>query len=142
LLYNRESGGEHNRQLYLLKSRGMAHSNQIREFLLTSSGIKLREVYIGPEGVVTGSARMQQEYKDRAAKLLREQERERGKREIVRKRRIIEAKIEQLKAELAAQEDEANLLDSEATMREERSIADRLDLGRGRSSTGNKKKGR
>ncbi|HTO79651.1 MAG TPA: circadian clock protein KaiC, partial [Methylocystis sp.] len=53
LLYNRESNGEHNRQLYLLKSRGMAHSNQVREFILTSDGIKLRAAYLGPEGVLT-----------------------------------------------------------------------------------------
>jgi|GEM_PF-3213174 len=57
LLYNRESNGEHNRQLYLLKSRGMTRSNQVREFIMSSEGIKLRAVYVGPEGVVTGSAR-------------------------------------------------------------------------------------
>ena len=51
LLYNKESNGEHNRQLYLLKSRGMAHSNQVREFILGDDGIKLRDVYVGPEGV-------------------------------------------------------------------------------------------
>ena len=60
LLYNRESNGEHNRQLYVLKSRGMAHSNRIREFMLTSEGIKLREAYIGSEGVFTGSDRLAQ----------------------------------------------------------------------------------
>ena len=67
LLYNRESNGEHNRQLYLLKSRGMAHSNQVREFIMSSDGIKLREVYVGPDGVLTGSARLTQETKDKAA---------------------------------------------------------------------------
>ena len=69
LLYNRESNGEHNRQLYLLKSRGMAHSNQVREFILSSDGIKLRDAYVGPEGVLTGSARLAQEAKDTAAAL-------------------------------------------------------------------------
>ena len=69
LLYNRESNGEHNRQLYLLKSRGMAHSNQVREFIMSSDGIKLRDAYVGPEGVLTGSARLAQEAKDRAAAL-------------------------------------------------------------------------
>ena len=69
LLYNRESNGEHNRQLYLLKSRGMAHSNQVREFVMSSDGIKLRDAYVGPEGVLTGSARLAQEAKDTAAAL-------------------------------------------------------------------------
>jgi circadian clock protein KaiC len=141
LLYNRESGGEHNRQLYLLKSRGMAHSNQVREFLLSSFGIKLRDVYMGPEGILTGSARTQQEYKDRAAKLLREHERERRNREITRKRRDIKAQIELLRDELAAEEAEANLLETEATAREERWVADQLDLRRSRGGSDNKEKG-
>jgi circadian clock protein KaiC len=142
LLYNRESGGEHNRQLYLLKSRGMAHSNQVREFLITSSGIKLREVYIGPEGVLTGSARTQQEHKDRVATHAREQERERRGQENLRKRREIEAQIKRLQAELTDEVDRASLLDTEATVREERSTTDRLDLRRSRSSGDNNKKGR
>jgi len=141
LLYNRESGGEHNRQLYLLKSRGMAHSNQVREFLLSSFGIKLRDVYMGPEGILTGSARTQQEYKDRAAKLLREHERERRNREITRKRRDIKAQIELLQDELAAEEAEAKLLETEATAREERWVADQLDLRRSRGGSDNKEKG-
>ena len=81
LLYNRESNGEHNRQLYLLKSRGMAHSNQVREFLMSSEGIKLRPPYVGPEGVLTGSARLAQEAKDKAAALVRQHEMERRSRE-------------------------------------------------------------
>ena len=55
LLRDIELGGERNRGMYVLKSRGMAHSNQIREFLLTDHGIELKDVYVGPEGVLTGS---------------------------------------------------------------------------------------
>jgi circadian clock protein KaiC len=133
LLYNKESDGEHNRQLYLLKSRGMAHSNQVREFLLTNQGIKLRDVYVGPTGVLTGAARVQQENEAN-------QEVERRKREVARKRRQIKAQIELLQAELAAEEAEADQLNSEETGREERLAADRDELTRSRSSA-NKKKG-
>ena len=56
-----ELSGERNRGLYVLKARGMSHSNQIREFLLTSDGIKLVDVYLGPAGMLTGSARVAQE---------------------------------------------------------------------------------
>jgi len=129
LLYNRESNGEHNRQLYLLKSRGMAHSNQVREFIMTSGGIKLREVYIGPEGVMIGSARRAQETKDRAAVLIREQEMERRTREIERKRREIAAQIEILQAQLANDTAEIELLNREGAEREDQLAADRVAMG-------------
>ena len=119
LLYNRESNGEHNRQLYLLKSRGMAHSNQVREFILSSDGIKLRDAYVGPEGVLTGSARLAQEAKDQAAALIREQEMERRTRELERKRRETAAQIEILQAQLANEEAEVELLNREGVARED-----------------------
>ncbi len=75
-----ELGGERNRGLYVLKSRGMAHSNQIREFTLSPHGVDLKEVYIGPEGVLTGSLRLAQEARELAANLAREQEIERRER--------------------------------------------------------------
>src|SRR6185312_1394551 len=65
LLRNIEVNGERNRLLYVLKSRGMAHSNQIREFLLTPHGVQLRDVYLGPGGVLTGSARVAREAEER-----------------------------------------------------------------------------
>ena len=126
LLYNRESSGEHNRQLYLLKSRGMAHSNQVREFILSSEGIKLREAYVGPEGALTGSARMAQEAKDKAASLVREQQMDRRSRELDRKRREIAAQIEILQAQLATDEAEVELLNREGLAREDQLAADRV----------------
>lgn len=129
LLYNRESNGEHNRQLYLLKSRGMAHSNQVREFIMSSDGIKLREVYVGPDGVLTGSARLTQETKDKAAALLRAQEIERRRRELERKRRETAAQIEILQAQLASEEAEVGLLNREGAARADQLAADRVAIG-------------
>jgi len=108
LLRDIELNGERNRGLYILKSRGMAHSNQIREFLITPKGINLRPVYIGLEGVLTGSARIAQEAKEKANVLLQHQEIERKKFEIEKRRKALEAKIAALKAEHA--EDDLELL--------------------------------
>lgn len=93
-----ELNGERNRGLYLLKSRGMAHSNQIREFVLTDHGIDLLDVYTGTEGVLTGSARYAQEEKDTTQRLIRQQEIERKRREVERKRLQMEAAIAEIKA--------------------------------------------
>ncbi|MFC5320595.1 circadian clock protein KaiC [Bradyrhizobium oligotrophicum] len=125
LLYNRESNGEHNRQLYLLKSRGMAHSNQVREFLMSANGISLREVYVGPDGVLTGSARVAQEARDRVDGLLRTQDMERRTRENERRRRDLAAQIEALKAQLANEESEMDLVNLEGAAREDQRTAAR-----------------
>ncbi len=125
LLYNRESNGEHNRQLYLLKARGMAHSNQVREFLMTSEGIKLREAYIGPDGVLTGSARLAQEARDAAAAAERELDISRRTRQLERRRREISAQIEQLREQLAAEEKEVALINTEGRELAHKLLADR-----------------
>jgi circadian clock protein KaiC len=65
LLRNLETNGERSRGLYVLKARAMAHSNQIREFVLTDHGVQLVDVYTGPSGLLTGSARVAAEAKDR-----------------------------------------------------------------------------
>jgi len=109
LLRDIELGGERNRGLYVLKSRGMHHSNQIREFLITSRGIELQEVYIGPEGVLTGSMRAAQEARERAADQERRQLAERKQRELAMRRAALEAQIKALQAEFAATEEEARL---------------------------------
>ncbi|GLH78601.1 circadian clock protein KaiC [Bradyrhizobium sp. SSBR45G] len=135
LLYNRETNGEHNRQLYLLKSRGMAHSNQVREFLMSSDGIALREVYVGPDGVLTGSARVAQETRDRADRVLRMQEVERRAREIERRRQDIARQIETLKVQLASEEGEMERLNLEGAARDDQRSADRIALAQLRGST-------
>ena len=106
LLRDIELGGERNRGLYVLKSRGMAHSNQIREFVLTDKGIDLRDIYVGPEGVLTGSMRVAQEAREHAQKVSRETEIETKKRKLARKRAALEAQIAALKAEFEGEEAE------------------------------------
>ena len=107
LLRDIEISGERNRGLYILKSRGMDHSNQIREFILTDHGIELLDVYVGPEGVLTGSARLSQEAQNDAKQLSRKQEIERKQSEIELKRAATEAQIVVLKSEFKTQESEA-----------------------------------
>ncbi len=97
-----ELGGERNRGIYILKSRGMAHSNQIREFLITGEGVKLLEAYLGPQGVLTGSARVAQEARESAAAQEQARERERAQRRLTRKQVALEARIAALQAELEA----------------------------------------
>ena len=99
-----ETGGERNRGLFILKSRGMVHSNQIREFLLTDHGVELRDVYVGAGGVLTGSARLTQVAQDQAAQMIRDQEVELRRIELERKRTTLEAQIAVLQAEFAVQE--------------------------------------
>ncbi len=104
LLRDIELGGERNRGLYILKSRGMSHSNQIREFLLTDHGIELLDVYVGPEGVLTGSARLSQEAKNDVEQLMHQQEIERKQSGIEFKRAALEAQIVVLKSEFKEEE--------------------------------------
>jgi circadian clock protein KaiC len=106
LLRDIEIGGERNRGLHILKSRGMPHSNQVREFILSKEGIRLIDAYLGTEGVLTGSARLAQETKERAAILEREQEMESRRNALERRRKIMDAQIAALQAEFAADEDE------------------------------------
>jgi circadian clock protein KaiC len=119
LLRDIELAGERNRGIYVLKSRGMKHSNQIREFLITPEGIKLEDVYVGPEGVLTGSMRAAQEDREKAAALARGQEMERKQRELARKRAALEAQIAALRTEFEAVEDESRVVAEKDRVREQ-----------------------
>jgi circadian clock protein KaiC len=130
LLRDIEIGGERNRGLYVLKSRGMAHSNQIREFLITSKGIDLMDVYLGPAGVLTGSARATQEAEEKDAEVLDKENVERLKRDLERKRKIFEAQVAALKAEYEAQEEELNLGITQAKQKRKRTSNERKDMER------------
>jgi len=99
LLQDFEGNGERNRVLYVLKARGMAHSNQVREFLISDRGIDLVDAYIGPSGVLTGSARAAQGALEKAAVLAGQQEAARLKREVERKRAAIDRQISGLRSD-------------------------------------------
>ena len=118
LLRDIELGGERNRGLYVLKSRGMKHSNQIREFLITARGIDLLPVYVGPEGVLTGSMRAAQEARESAARVEQEHAAERRQRELAARRAALEAQIKALQAEFAAAEQEASASAEQEAARE------------------------
>jgi circadian clock protein KaiC len=99
LLRDLQNGAERNRVLHLVKSRGMAHSNQIREFLLTDHGVELRDVYAGPSGVLlAGSARAALEALEKAQALVRAQETEGTQRALDGKRLALEAQVAALRA--------------------------------------------
>jgi circadian clock protein KaiC len=137
LLRDLELGGERNRSLYILKSRGMAHSNQLREFLLTNQGVDLLDVDLGSEGVLTGSARLAQEAREKADALARQEEIERKQRELDRKKRLLEAQIEALRVEFEAQEEELGLAIGQQQAREAQLAQDRLAMGQSRKADGN-----
>ncbi|MCJ7554724.1 MAG: circadian clock protein KaiC [Ignavibacteriaceae bacterium] len=132
LVRDLEIGGERNRGLYILKSRGMAHSNQIREFRLTNHGIELLDVYVGSEGVLTGSARLSQETKDDAEKLLRQQEIGSKQFGLERKREAMEAQIVVLRSKFQAEESEALKVIGIEKARNERFIQDKVKMGKSR----------
>jgi len=106
LLRNVESNGERNRLLFVLKSRGTAHSNQVREFVLTDHGVELADVYVGPGGVMTGSARVMQQGRERSEQLEREEQLMRRKRELKALAAQGQAQLAVLQEELAAQQAE------------------------------------
>jgi circadian clock protein KaiC len=118
LLRDIELAGERNRGLYVLKSRGMKHSNQIREFVITEQGVQLLDVYVGPEGVLTGSMRAAQEDREKAAALTRAQDVERKQRDLARRRAALEAQITALRAEFEAVDDEARIIADQDRARE------------------------
>jgi circadian clock protein KaiC len=100
-----ESNGERNRGLYILKARGIAHSNQVREFILTSHGIELIDAYIGAEGVLMGSARSSQLAREKAAEIERQQATARKQRELRRKQELYEAQLQTLRGQYETERD-------------------------------------
>src|ERR1700722_1928292 len=132
-----EVSGERNRGLYVLKSRGMNHSNQIREFLLSSKGIKLVEVYLGPAGMLTGSARVALEEQERDASMRQADESELKLAQLEHKRKAMEAHIEALRAEFEADSAAVKKAVSLDTKREKRLIENQSVMAKSRRVGGN-----
>jgi circadian clock protein KaiC len=109
LLRNVEYNGERNRTLYVLKSRGMSHSNQVREFVMRDDGIYLVDVYLGTDRVLTGTARLAQEARERAEADLRRDEHERRLRKLAARRKALESQIAALQLEAEAARAEVDL---------------------------------
>ncbi|WP_339029862.1 circadian clock protein KaiC [Bradyrhizobium symbiodeficiens] len=142
LLLNREANGEFNRELYLLKARGISHSNQVREFVMSDSGIHLLEPYLGEDGALTGSARRNAEARARRAETERQAEVTRVQDQVTQRRRRALAQIETLNADIEADEAELKrLVTAEETYQQlSRESAAALARGRGLDlSTGKKK---
>lgn len=107
-----EGIGERNRGVFIVKSRGMGHSNQVREFLITSKGIELLDVEVGPNGILTGTARKSNEVTKKVSLLKHQKELERKDREILRKQKVLEANIAALKNEFESAVEELSILKS------------------------------
>ncbi len=123
-----EHNGERNRGLYLMKSRGMKHSNQVREFVITDRGLDLVDVYLGPNGVLTGSAREEQQLMEEAGSVLHTHALGRKDKEIARKRTVLEAKIASLQEEFESVQDELNKSYVEEDLRKEVMTKNRKQL--------------
>ena len=134
LLLNREVGGEFNRELYLLKARGTAHSNQVREFIMSDEGIKLLPPYLGETGALTGSARKNEEAKSRRAEERRRTEVARAQQQLQQKRRRARAQMEALQAELDADEIELKAITADEGEYLRQAAVDKTELERSRKS--------
>ena len=134
LLQDFEGNGERNRVLYVLKARGMAHSNQVREFLISDRGIDLVDAYVGASGVLTGSARAAQEDLERAAALAGQQEAARRKGELERKCLCLERQISGLRSDYEAESVELRRINEQVGIQTQLLTTEREASGRRRQA--------
>jgi circadian clock protein KaiC len=125
-----EGNGEFNRTLSVLKSRGTAHSNQVREFLITPTGIELADVYVGPQGVLTGSARSAQEAQERSDAVDRQEDLEQRSAKLQRERQSVEAQVAALWRDFDDEATAVELLVSRGTSGRREGVEQRLEQGR------------
>ena len=134
LLRDIELNAERNRCLYILKSRGMAHSNQLREFVMTERGIELLPAFVSSGGVLTGSSRVAQEAKEKAEGVERDQAMRRRQDEMNRRRLVLQAQIEALQAELASQERDMEQASQQEESRQLQVEVDRKQMAKSRGA--------
>jgi circadian clock protein KaiC len=137
LIKDIESNGERNKGLYVMKSRGMQHSNQIREFVISPDGLDLLDVYLGPDGILTGSARDAHKLEEETGHVLHSNAVSLKDRELERKRKVLESKIDGLRAEYESVEEELNKVYTEELLKKEVLAQTRIkmtDLRSGSSS--------
>jgi circadian clock protein KaiC len=125
-----EFQGERNRCLHIVKSRGMSHSNQIREFLLTSKGIEMLDVYLGPDGMLTGTARAMREAQEKVQAARFELDQKRNQQELSLHRVAVESEMARLRAELDQLKREEDNVHSEARIRTDEADAGRIAMAR------------
>jgi circadian clock protein KaiC len=130
-----EMNGERNRGLYIMKSRGIKHSNQVREFIITDNGLVLQDVYLGPDGVLTGSAREAHKLQLEAEKQIQQELVSRNEKELLRKEQELELKIQALKNEFESLKETLDASFSDETRRKQIADAKKQDLLRYRSGT-------
>ena len=127
-LHHLEANGERNSVLYVLKSRGMSHSNQVREYEITGGGMRIAPAYVGPAGVLTGTARTVQEAQERADLLVRQQDTERRRRAFHAKRAAAERQMLETRASLDEEEAELDRAAEQSAGREATLDADRAAM--------------
>ena len=130
LVKNIEYNGERNRGLYILKARGIGHSNQVREFLLTDHGIQLIDAYVGSEGVLMGSARSSQLAREKAAEADRKFLMERKQRELRHKQELYEAQLVALKGQYETERDAILRELDQEQKRQKEAAEQRLEIAR------------
>ena len=131
-----EGIGERNRGLSILKSRGMSHSNQVREFIVTGHGIELLDVVIGPMGIVTGASRLTERLREEAQAVAAQQELQRRDRELERRRRTLEANISNLRTEFESVEEELRQINNEELLRQQAALPNQAARNAGSSPLG------
>jgi len=138
ILRDLELNGERNRTLHILKSRGMEHSNQVREFTMSKRGVELKDVYIGPNGMLTGSARVAQEARERALQVTRNEEIELRQLDLKHKHDLLEGRIAALHAEFSAEEAIIERINRQDKQRERALSQDEAKMGRSRKQDAGK----